>query len=61
MIKVKFKKNHKEYKKGEVVSFTNNEAFGLIDSGIATVSEAVTYQAKVVLPQLSKKYKIKGR
>ena len=61
MIKVKFKKKHKEYEKGEVVSFTNNEAFGFIDSGIATVNQAVTYQAKVVLPQVSKRYKTKGR
>ena len=61
MITVKFKKNHKEYVKGDKASFTNNEAFGLIDSGTATLSQAVTYQAKVVLPQVSKRYKIKGR
>lgn len=42
MIRVKFVRNYKQYKKGDTESFTNNVAFGLIDSGQAVVSKDMT-------------------
>lgn len=39
MIRVKFIKNHKEFKEGETANLSPNEAFGLIDSGYAIVSK----------------------
>ena len=42
MIRLKFVKDYKEYKKGTTESFSNNEAFGLIDAGFAIVSKDMT-------------------
>ena len=39
MIRVKFLRNHKEHKEGDTVFLSPNEAFGLIDSGVAMVSK----------------------
>jgi hypothetical protein len=39
MIRVKFLRNHKEHKEGDTVFLSPNEAFGLIDSGVAIVSK----------------------
>ena len=50
MLKVKFKYT------GEIKEVTNNEAFGLVESGEATI-----YRGKIMIGGLSKKYKVKGR
>lgn len=42
MVRVKFIKNHKQHKKGEIESLDPNEAFGLINSGVAIVSKDMT-------------------
>lgn len=42
MIRVRFIKNYKNFTKGDISSFSNNEAFGLIDQGIAMVSKDIT-------------------
>lgn len=39
MIRLKFLKNYKQFKPGDTESFSRNEAFGLIDSGVAMVSK----------------------
>ena len=44
MIRVKFIKNYKQYKKDDVQVFSPNEAFGLIDSGCAIVSKDIAEQ-----------------
>lgn len=52
MIRVKFVKDHKQYKSGDIETLSPNEAFGLIDSGKAIVSkdmvesDTVTTEAK---------------
>lgn len=38
-IRVKIVKDYKEYKKGQVVALSPNEAFGLIDAGYGVVSK----------------------
>lgn len=42
MQRIRFTKDHKQYKKGDVVVIDNNEAFGLIDSGTAEISKDMT-------------------
>ncbi len=42
MRRIKFIKNHKDYRVGDTGTFSNNEAFGLIDSGFAVVSKDMT-------------------
>lgn len=44
MIRVKFIQDHKSYKKGDIESFSNNEAFGLVDSGKAVISKDMASQ-----------------
>lgn len=39
MIRVKFIRNHKDYRKGQTIALSPNEAFGLIDKGYAMVSK----------------------
>lgn len=56
MPRIKFIKNHKQYKEGEVATLSPNEAFGLIDSGVAIVSKDMTTSdyttAQVISPQV---------
>ena len=42
MRRIKFTKNHKSYKRGDVISVSNNEAFGFIDRGVAIISKDMT-------------------
>lgn len=42
MQRIKFIKAHKQYKQGEVTVIDNNEAFGLIDSGVAILTKDMT-------------------
>lgn len=41
-MRVRIIKDHKQYKKGEIIDETPNVAFGLIDSGFAVVSKDMT-------------------
>lgn len=38
-MRVKFIKDHKEHRRGQVADVSRNEAFGLIDSGVAMLSK----------------------
>lgn len=42
MIRVKILKDYKKFKKDEVQYLSPNEAFGLIDKGVAMVSKEMT-------------------
>ena len=42
MIRVRFIKDYKDFKKGDVETLSPNEAFGVIDSGFAVVSKEMT-------------------
>lgn len=42
MLRVKIVKAHKNYRVGDIVSVTRNEAHGLIDSGFAIMSKDMT-------------------
>lgn len=42
MQRIKFLKSYKQYKTGQIEVIDNNEAFGLIDSGIAIISKDMT-------------------
>lgn len=44
MIRVKIVKPHKRYQVGETLYLSNNEAFGLLDSGVAIQSKDMTSQ-----------------
>ena len=65
MLKVKFRKYHKGNRRGDVVSVTNNEAFGLIEMRIADITnESLTtsdgfYDDKMMIAEQIKTYKIK--
>lgn len=51
MIRVKIVKDTKHYQQGQTLTLSNNEAFGLIDSGYATLSKdmvATDYKMKSV-------------
>ena len=39
MLRVKIIAPHKKYRVGQTVEVTNNEAFGLIDSGVASITK----------------------
>jgi hypothetical protein len=39
MLRVKIIAPHKKYRVGQTVELSNNEAFGLIDSGVASVTK----------------------
>lgn len=43
-MRVKYLRDHKGHSKGSVVSVSPNEAFGLIDSGVAIISKDLTEQ-----------------
>lgn len=50
MRRVKFLKPHKHYKVGETATVSRNEAFGLIDAGIAMIAKDIVqsdYTTKV--------------
>lgn len=65
MRKIKFTKNHKNYAKGDIVQIGNNEAWGLVEAGVARyytpVSEKVVtkYKTKELRPRKTKSYKTK--
>lgn len=42
MIRVKIVKPHPKYKVGDTLEVSNNEAFGLIDGGVAIKSKDMT-------------------
>jgi hypothetical protein len=42
MIRIKIVRDHKDFHKGEVKFVSSNEAFGLIERGIAMVSKDMT-------------------
>jgi len=42
MIRVRFIKNYKDFKKGDIETLSPNEAFGVIDAGFAVVSKEMT-------------------
>lgn len=53
MIRVKFIKNHKSFKAGDVETVSKNEAFGLIDAGFAVISKDMTdsdYKTGAITP-----------
>lgn len=41
-MRIKFIKDHKGYRKGQIVEVSPNEGFGLIDSGFAQVTKDMT-------------------
>lgn len=54
MKRVRILKNYKQYRVGDVVTVSPNEAFGLIDSGVAMISKDMTqtdYRQKVPKPR----------
>jgi hypothetical protein len=64
MLRVKFRKSYKGNKRGDITETTNNEAHALIELGVAeittqTVSEATTYEDKVIVGDFSRIYKTK--
>lgn len=50
-MRIKITKDHKQYKKGEIVDVSKNEAFGLIDSGVGIVSKDMTVTDYRVKPK----------
>lgn len=42
MLRIKIIKAHQKYKIGEIVSVSRNEAFGLLDSGVAKLTKDMT-------------------
>jgi len=42
MVRVKIIKPTKSYKVGDIVELDNNEAFGLLDSGMAIITKDLT-------------------
>lgn len=53
MIRVKFIKDYKQYKKNDTDTLSPNEAFGVIDAGYAIVSKDMTesdYQTSDATP-----------
>jgi hypothetical protein len=40
-MRIRIVQNHKQHKEGDIVDVSPNEAFGLIDSGIAIVSKDI--------------------
>lgn len=42
MIRVKIVKDTKKYKSGDTLTLSNNEAFGLLDSGYAQLTKDMT-------------------
>lgn len=64
MLNIKFKKSYKGNKRGDIISVTNNEAHTLVDIGVAevtsqTVSDATTYEDKIMVSDFSRRYKTK--
>jgi hypothetical protein len=39
MIRVKILKDYRDFKSGQTITLSNNEAFGLINSGIAQITK----------------------
>lgn len=67
MLRIRFKRNYKENKKGDIVEVSNNEAFGLVESGVAQITnESVSvgfeniYQDKIIIGESTTTYKTKG-
>ena len=48
MIRVKIVQEHDKYKIGQAYNLTKNEAFGLIDSGVAILSKDITAKETVI-------------
>lgn len=42
IMRIKLIKNHKQYKKNEIIEVSPNEGFGLIDSGVGKVTKDMT-------------------
>ena len=60
MQKIKFIKNYKFYRAGDITIVDNNTAFSLIDAKMAVLSKNyVNYQNKMMTPRPKKGYKIK--
>lgn len=63
MLRVKFKRSHKEHRRGDIISVTNNEAHALIEMGVAdittTTSNASTYEDKIMVSGFGRRYKTK--
>lgn len=57
MQRVKFIRSYKQYRQGDIESLSNNEAFGLIDSGYAIISKDMTAQDYQSKPKRTKKIK----
>lgn len=62
MRKIKILKPHKDYKVGEIVQVGNNEAWGMVEAGIATYDIKVVQKRKTkeLRPKKTKGYKIKN-
>lgn len=59
MIRIKILKDYKQYKKDDVVNgLTKNEAFGLIDKGVAMISKDMTEADTVVARPFQKRKKL---
>ncbi len=41
-MRIRIIKNHKKFKKGEIVEVSNNVAFGLLDAGAGVISKDMT-------------------
>ena len=68
VLRIKFIKDHKQYKKGDVETFSPNEAFGYIDSGIGMISkdmvesDTITTQARPTYkPKKTRRFNIKEK
>lgn len=44
MRRVRITTNYKKYKAGDVIEVSNNEAFGLIDRGVAVIAKDIVVQ-----------------
>lgn len=49
-MRIRFTKDYKGHKTGDIIEVSRNEAFGLIDSGVAIVSKELTKRDYKVQP-----------
>lgn len=62
MLRIRIIKTYKQYRAGDTITVSPNEAFGLIDSGVAMISKDITqsdYTQKV--PKKSRKIQVREK
>lgn len=57
MTRIKVVRNHKQYKAGQTLILSPNEAFGLVDAGVAEVTKDMTADDYRVTAKVKRKEK----